>query len=44
MSDDISDKLAALGGGREMSVLNAGIAGNQLLADHPSKVGESALT
>ncbi|MGI8815424.1 MAG: hypothetical protein ACR2G2_09140 [Pseudonocardia sp.] len=28
LSDDISDKLAALGGGREMSVLNAGIAGN----------------
>ncbi len=44
LSDDIGDKLAALGGGREMSVLNAGIAGNQLLTDHPSKVGESALT
>jgi lysophospholipase L1-like esterase len=44
LSDDLGDKLNALGGGREMAVLNAGIAGNQLLQDYPRFVGESALS
>lgn len=44
LTDDLGDKLAALGGGREMAVLNAGIAGNQLLQDYPNFVGESALS
>lgn len=44
LTDDLGDKLAALGGGREMAVLNAGIAGNQLLADYPNFIGESALS
>jgi lysophospholipase L1-like esterase len=44
LSDSLSDRLTALGGAEEMSVLNAGIAGNQLLADFPSTVGESVLS
>lgn len=44
LSDSLSDRLSALGGPEKMAVLNAGIAGNQLLADFPSQVGESALT
>jgi lysophospholipase L1-like esterase len=40
-TDDLGDKLLALGGGREMDVLNGGIAGNQLLTD---RIGESTLS
>ncbi len=43
-SDDLAARLATLGGGSEMTVLNAGIAGNQLLANRPREVGESALS
>jgi lysophospholipase L1-like esterase len=41
LTDDLADKLGAIGGDKQMAVLNAGIAGNQLLADYPG-VGESA--
>jgi lysophospholipase L1-like esterase len=44
LSDNLSDRLTSLGGQETMSVLNAGIAGNQLLVDAPEKVGESALS
>jgi len=43
LSDSLSDRLSALGGPDRMSVLNAGIAGNHLLADVPGQ-GEAALT
>jgi len=44
LTDDLADKLAAMGGDKQMAVLNAGIAGNQLLADYPAQVGESAFS
>lgn len=43
LSDDLADKLAASGGAQQMAVLNAGIAGNQLLSDYPAQVGESTI-
>lgn len=44
LTDDLADKLAAMGGDKQMAVLNAGIAGNQLLVDYPGQVGESAFS
>lgn len=44
LTDDLADKLTAVGGDKQMAVLNAGIAGNQLLVDYPGQVGESAFS
>ena len=44
LSDSLGDRLSALGGPDTMSVLNAGIAGNRLLADLPTEGGDAALT
>ncbi|HTK67916.1 MAG TPA: GDSL-type esterase/lipase family protein [Pseudonocardia sp.] len=42
LTDDLAAKLTAMGGDKQMAVLNSGIAGNQLLVDYPGQVGESA--
>jgi lysophospholipase L1-like esterase len=42
-SDALARRLAEAGGTERMAVLNAGISGNQLLADRPGTAGDSPL-